>query len=84
MTENETHWCQVRQDGIDYDIECGLCGYTERNVATSYEAARAVANAHEDHEVPPTQRRLTSNPHGAAPGDTLPGAVFVDLSTMRH
>jgi hypothetical protein len=37
----------VIQDGIDFDIECGRCGYTERNVATSEDAARRVADAHE-------------------------------------
>lgn len=42
------HFVEVTRDGIDFDIECGWCGYTERNVATDERAARCVANAHED------------------------------------
>lgn len=41
------HFCEVIPDGIDFNIECGWCGYTERNVATNEDEARQVADAHE-------------------------------------
>jgi hypothetical protein len=41
------HFCAVIPDGIDYDIECGVCGHRERNVAASEDEARRVADAHE-------------------------------------
>jgi hypothetical protein len=41
------HFVEIRADGIDFDIECGWCGYTERNVATDPAVARLIADAHE-------------------------------------
>ena len=47
MEAGVDHFVVVIPDGIDFDIECGLCGYTCRNVATSEDEARVVADAHE-------------------------------------
>jgi hypothetical protein len=45
--EGQDHFVAVIQDGIDFNIECGLCGDTERNVAVTRGGARQVADAHE-------------------------------------
>jgi hypothetical protein len=53
------HFVEVRADGIDFDIECGACGYTERNVATDPAVARLIADAHEA-MCPESDREATS------------------------
>lgn len=45
--EPDGHFVEVFRDGVDFDIECGRCGHTARNVAGSEEGARRVADAHE-------------------------------------
>lgn len=39
-------WTEIHQDGIDWRIECGNCGWTLRNLATRAEAERE-ADEHE-------------------------------------
>lgn len=42
----DTDWVIVRPDGIDWDVECGLCGWTCRSVAATEDKARVVAAQH--------------------------------------
>lgn len=42
-------WTDVHQDGIDWRIECGLCGWTLRGLADSA-AAQREADEHECEE----------------------------------
>jgi hypothetical protein len=45
----DTSFVAVIPDGIDFDIECGWCGHTERNVALTAEDARRAADGHACH-----------------------------------
>lgn len=42
-------WVEIRQDGIDWRTECGLCGWTLRGLADRAEAERE-AHGHECEE----------------------------------